>query len=489
MAPAYQGAGNLIYNIYRSSDNSTFSKVGSTSGLSYVDTAPESALYYYYIVTQDGAKAASANSIAVSITPTGRYTSPASLQSGPTVTGITTQHATITWSTDRNSDSKVQYGLSSGSYYTTQPSVIDQVTSHSVTLTNLKPGTTYYYEVNWTDSDGNTGTSGESSFTTNPPPSVSAVKAVNISLTSAYISFTVNNAVKATVQYGLTTAYGGSTTISTSTTQSTYSVPLTDLLDGTQYHYMIVMEDSNGASYSSDDYTDLITLPRPHVTNIRIAQVAGTAQPTVLISWNTNTEVSSVVTYYPLGSPSQAKDDVNVALTKGEHEMIISGLDAKTTYQLIVKGRDKVGNEVDSDTQNFTTATDTRPPETSNLQVQGENAPGGAGQQQVAQLVVTWDTDKLSTSQVEFGEGTGTTYNQKTQQDGNYTFNHLVIISNLTPSKVYHLRAISVDKATNVGKSIDTVTITPKATDNALNLVITNLQQAFGFLGGVNSSN
>jgi len=65
------------------------------------------------------------------------------------------------------------------------------------------------------------------------------------------------------------------------------------------------------------------------------------------------------------------------------------------------------------------------------------------------------------------------------------TFNHLVIISGLTPSKVYHLRAIAKDKAGNIGRSIDTVTITPKATENALNLVITNLQEAFGFIGNL----
>jgi len=45
--------------------------------------------------------------------------------------------------------------------------------------------------------------------------------------------------------------------------------------------------------------------------------------------------------------------------------------------------------------------------------------------------------------------------------------------------KIYHMKALSVDKYTNLGQSIDTVTITPKATDNALNLVISNLQQAF----------
>jgi len=47
---------------------------------------------------------------------------------------------------------------------------------------------------------------------------------------------------------------------------------------------------------------------------------------------------------------------------------------------------------------------------------------------------------------------------------------------------VYHLRAISQDSVGNETHSVDTVTITPKATDNALDLVIRNLTEAFGFL-------
>lgn len=167
--------------------------------------------------------------------------------------------------------------------------------------------------------------------------------------------------------------------------------------------------------------------------------------------------------------------------------MIVRGLAPQTDYILVVKGRDKIGNEATSDTQRVTTATDTRPPQISELHVEGAAIPPTAStaQESMAQLIVSWNTDEPATSQVEFGEGTGTTYSSKTQEDSNLTYNHLVIISGLTPSKVYHIRAISKDKAGNLGNSIDTVTITPKATENALNLVISNLQEVFGFLGGL----
>ena len=225
-------------------------------------------------------------------------------------------------------------------------------------------------------------------------------------------------------------------------------------------------------------------MPRPRITNVRIQQVANTAQPALLVSWNTNTEISSIVTYLPKDGSSTPQDSVNVALTKGEHQIIIRGLSDGTTYQLVVKGRDKIGNEAISDSQTFTTATDTRPPQITDLGIEGENVPAttNTAQDSTAQLVVSWNTDEPSSSQVAFSEGTGKDYSQKTQEDSALTVNHLVIISNLTPSKVYHLQALSRDKAGNLGKSIDTVTITPKATDNALDLVITNLQGAFGFL-------
>jgi len=485
-APTYQGAGNLTYLVYRSSDGTSFAQVGSTTGLSYVDNTPSSALYYYKVYTKDGANAQSSGTNAVSITPTGKWTTAPTLDSGPSVGSITTKKATITWTTSRTSDSKVQYGTTSGSYGDVEPSNSSQVSSHSIQLSGLNPGTTYYYKAKWADEDGNTGTSEQKSFTTADAPTVKDVVAKNIGLSSAIVQFTSKDASKVKIYYGTTTSFGGVKEISTSTSETTYTVELTGLLDGTKYYYKINTFDSDNSEYEGT-VLDFTTLPRPRITNVRIQQVANTAQSTILVTWTTNTDVSSIVTYYPEGNTADARDEVNVALTKGEHKMIVRGLAPQTDYILVVKGRDKIGNEAVSDTQRVTTATDTRPPQISEFHVEGAVIPPTAStaQESMAQLIVSWNTDEPSTSQVEFGEGTGTTYSSKTQEDSNLTYNHLVIISGLTPSKVYHVRAVSKDKAGNLGNSIDTVTITPKATENALNLVITNLQEAFGFLGGL----
>ncbi len=64
--------------------------------------------------------------------------------------------ATVTWQTDKTSDSKVSYGTSSNSLSSSK-SDASPVTAHSVQLTGLSPNTTYYFRV--------TSTSGASSRT------------------------------------------------------------------------------------------------------------------------------------------------------------------------------------------------------------------------------------------------------------------------------------------------------------------------------------
>jgi len=481
--PTYQGAGNMTYLVYRSGNNVDYAQVGTTTGLSFVDSTPASQEYFYKVVTRDGANAVSSGTNAIPVFPTGKWTVAPTLESGPEIVSVTTRRATIAWSTNRTADSKVQFGTKTGIYGDVEPSNSDQVTAHSIQLSGLQPSTTYYYKAKWTDEDGNTGESEELSFTTAPAPIVKNVSVGSIGLSSALVKMTVSGASKIRVYYGQSTSFGGFQETATSLEETTYSVLLSNLIDGTKYYYKINTFDTEAGEYDGT-ILDFSTLPRPEVSNVRVQQVANTAQTTLYVTWESNTAISSIVTYYPLGNSTAVQNAVDVTLKKGEHAMVIKDLLPKTQYGLIVKGKDKIGNEAVSDVQTVTTATDTRPPKITDLVVEGSNIPAVSttGQEQTAQLVISWNTDEPSTSQVEFGEGSGTQYTQLTQLDSNLTTNHLVIISNLSPSKVYHLRAISTDSAQNKSTSVDTVTITPKEADNALELVILNLQQAFGFL-------
>jgi len=486
--PDYKGTGDLTYHIDRSEDGVNWRRIAETRSFAFIDTVEESKRYYWRVGSSDNSDESIKSpsfSNAVTIIPRGKYTVPPNLTSGPSTSNITTTKARVTWTTSRTGDSKVAYGLSSGNYFDSELSTSAHVTEHNIDLTNLKPGTKYYYVSKWTDEDGNTGISPESTFETEPPPKVKDVRLTNLGISSVNINFTTTNASKARIYYGTTTAFGGVREIATSTQETTYTIQLDNLLDGTKYYYEIKTFDAEDEEYESL-ILDFETLPRPRVSNVLVRQVAKTAEATLFVTWESNTEVSSIVTFYPENNPTLARDNVNVDLRKGEHQILIKGLFPDTNYIIAVRGRDILGNEAVSDSITVKTSTDNRPPQITNLKIEGTNSKADSNSRNVtSQLVVSWTTDEPATSQVEYGEGTGNTYNKSSQEDKNLSFNHVVIISGLDPSKVYHLRAVSKDEAGNLGTSIDHVTITPKATDSAFYLVMVTLQEAFGFLNNL----
>lgn len=81
------------------------------------------------------------------------------------VSSITSSSVVIGWSTNEVADSFVGYGTDPANTNSTA-SDASLALSHSITLTGLSTGTTYYYYVKSTDGSGNFNTSGENSFTT-----------------------------------------------------------------------------------------------------------------------------------------------------------------------------------------------------------------------------------------------------------------------------------------------------------------------------------
>jgi len=468
------------YAVYRSLDGVSYSLFATSGGISYVDVGLIQQEYYYKIKACDSTNNCGEFSDEVSLFPDGKFVTPADLIAAPVASSVTTKKGTVSWSTSRTCDSKIAYGTSSGEYFDEEVSNSEHVTSHILNLTNLAPGTTYYYVAKWTDEDGNTGQSEEMTFETQPPPTTEEPVEKSIGLDSVLLEFTSKNAARVRIYYGESSAFGGSEDVVTGSGEGVHTVLISGLTDGTKYFYKINSFDSEGAEYEGEIHS-FTTLPRPKISNVKVSQVKGTARSTLLLSWESNTAVSSIVTYYPINAPSLAKDEVNIALKNGKHQMILYDLEPQTTYGLIIKGKDAVGNEAAGELQQVSTSADTRPPEIADLKVESEII--GTGEEATAQLVVSYSTDEPSTAQIEYGEGSGTTYSQKTQEDASLSNNHLVVISGLTPAKVYHLRAISKDSYLNDAFSIDKVVITQKATENALDLVISNLSATFGFLG------
>lgn len=474
-APASVGAGVSRYIIYRSTDGNNFTQAATTSGLSYVDDSLSPIEYTYKIRACDSANNCGAFSDVEAKTPTGRFTSPADLLTTPSVE-TSTRKASFYWVTDRTSDSRVQYGTASGVYFAGEIVVSDQTKTHSVDLENLTAGTTYYYRLKWTDEDGNTGVSAEYSFATLPAPSIKDVQVVKTTLNGAIIRFTSVDATRVSLQYGQGEGLGAVRSINTSSSESTYDLELTGLDDGTVYGYKFITYDADGNEYDTRRTDTLTTPPRPRISNLRFQPVMGEPTSTQRVTWSTNVPASSTLTYGKIGT--NGTDQYLGQLTV-DHSMVISDLQDDSEYFLIAQGRDGDGNLTVGERQTFKTALDTRPPKIGNVHT--EASIKGSGSEARGQIVVSWTTDEPATSQVAYASGaSGGGYTTKTSEDTRLTTEHVVVITGLNPSTIYHLQAISKDKASNETLSSDQSAIISRATDSVLTIILNSLYKVFG---------
>jgi hypothetical protein len=97
---------------------------------------------------------------------------------GPVITSVQTTNisgtsATVTWTTDQESSSTVNYGTTTGYGSTAGSSTLTM--SHSVTLTGLTGSTTYDFDVVSANSSGTPTTSGNNTFTTGAGPSTESL--------------------------------------------------------------------------------------------------------------------------------------------------------------------------------------------------------------------------------------------------------------------------------------------------------------------------
>ncbi len=145
-----------------SSDMTEFSTTGGTSHSTTVSGLTSGSSYTYYVKCSDAL--GNINSTDYSIT-----FNISSDTSGPTLQSVTSTvtstSATISWSSDELSTSKIYYGTQSGVYTSNTTLVESLSTSHSVTLSGLTTATKYYYIIVSNDSLDNVATSSEYTFT------------------------------------------------------------------------------------------------------------------------------------------------------------------------------------------------------------------------------------------------------------------------------------------------------------------------------------
>jgi len=265
----------------------------------------------------------------------------------------TSTAATITWSTNEASNSRVDYGTSPTSL-TQNASNASLVTAHSLSLTGLTTGVVYYYRVTSADASGNSATSpipGNSPATFTPtdttPPVITAVTATP-GTTTATITWTTDKSSNSRVDYG-TSPSSLTLNVSSATLVTSHSINLSGLTGITTYYYRVTSVDSSGNSATSPPTSGSpanFTTADPNPPVISAVTAIPGAGGTATITWTTNKLANSRVDYGT--SAGSLTLNVSDPTMVSAHSLSLSGLTQGTTYYYRVTSVDSLNNSVSS---------------------------------------------------------------------------------------------------------------------------------------------
>ena len=252
---------------------------------------------------------------------------------------VTGNSATITWTTNEDSDSTVEYWTGNGARQTAASTIL--AISHSVTLNDLTEGSSYSYQVKSKDAAGNEAVSDVFTFTTKDttPPVISGVAHGNVTGNSATITWTTNEDSDSTVEYW--TGNGARKTASSTVRAKYHSIILTGLTDASSYSYQVKSKDAAGNEAASAvfTFTTKDTTP-PVISNVQVAMSDNNKKAT--ITWTTDEDSDSTVEYWiGIGAHKTSSSSVRTKF----HSVTLNELTTGTTYSFKVSSKDASGNE------------------------------------------------------------------------------------------------------------------------------------------------
>src|SRR4030042_947400 len=184
------------------------------------------------------------------------------------ISDVTEATAVITWQTNEPATSQVEIWDSNVSAVTELDGT--PVVNHSVTITDLKPDTSYRFTIISKEKRGNEAKL-EIELTTPsqpyvPPLVISEVKISNITDFSATMAWQTDRPATSQVEYGETGSYG-SIASANKEPSTKHSITLIGLKPNTSYHFIVKSKDAGGEEATSED--------RPFITLSAAAATVG----------------------------------------------------------------------------------------------------------------------------------------------------------------------------------------------------------------------
>ncbi|OGJ40058.1 MAG: hypothetical protein A2378_01120 [Candidatus Pacebacteria bacterium RIFOXYB1_FULL_44_10] len=358
-------------------------------------------------------------------------------------------------------------------------------------------------------------------FTTLTASEISGIEISDKTLSSVVLSWKTISIVSSIIEYGETQEYGETVTLSSTGGETTHTTRISDLAHSTTYHFRVRGTTSDGDEIVSQDST-FSTTTFPKVTAVVFTTDQSQGGTMVSLAYSTNVMTTGEVQYQAVDvDPEYAKTERGKTLfvetdegmkvdvgslrnftqsellaipvvPKGEAKNVydgvyalkrvqkVSDLEDGLMYIFTIRGRDEYGNEFASTPIRYVTGADTRPPTIQNLVI--ETPVSGTGIETKVQAIISFETDEPAQTKILWGQGTGSEYPNSTETQLGFGTKHVIVLRDLDPTTSYHLKIIAQDESRNVSESVDTVVVTPTAQQAALDIILKNLDEVFGFL-------
>ncbi len=279
---------------------------------------------------------------------------------------------------------------------------------------------------------------------TMPAPVISSIAVSGITTTTATITWTTDQPSSALVNYGTTTGYGSSSALN-STLSTTQSVTLTGLSPGITYDFDVVSANANGLISTSTNQTFVTTAQPPVISAVTVSGVTAT---TATITWTTDQPSSALVNYGT--TPSYGSSSTLNSTLSTSQSVTLTGLSPGLTYDFDVVSANAAGTP--SASANKTFVTTAQAPVISAVAVSGITG---------ASATITWTTDQLTSSQVNYGATTS--YGSSSALNSTLATSHSVTVSGLSPGSTYDFDVISANSAGTSSSSGNQVFVTTNA--------------------------
>ena len=462
------------------------------------------------------------------------------------IADITDMSARISWETDEDATSFVEYGPTAdyghmyGQWGTT--------TLHTVVLENLKPATDYHFRAVSSDNWGNVGYSDDQTFTTLsgieevteelppdttqeiPPgmvdvvgqqaidfinrlfpnisitdlpgitnladligqttsPIISTEPRLDVSSTEATVRWSTDIEANSLVALSPDDAYqaGASEPYrqiigNPEIYTVAHEVTLYGLTPDTSYHFQLRSQAPYGPLSRSADYTFRTSIEELQITSY-FTQILD--NETAVFKWVTNKPADSAVQFAPYFDGKLAVDQSKTVKDNAlsvVHEITIPDFVGGTYYDVEIVSVDEKGNVASKIFPEFSTTEDDLPPQISHIKADSTIF---IDQGDKIQTIISWLTNEPSTSRLYFQEGVHSADSQLTESTNlntNYTKEHVIVITKFKPGVVYSFRVESIDSGGNSTESPLHTFMTAKKKDSIIQVILNILENTFGWM-------